>query len=72
MLRLADDAGIKLNDVILRADARAVTGLTNLRDMVRAHKPGDEITVTIRRDGKESDLKVKLGSLGDRNENAQP
>jgi S1-C subfamily serine protease len=68
----ADKAGLKCDDVILRVDDRDVAGLNDLRAIVRAHKPDDEITIAVKRLDRELDVKVKLGRIGDANWNALP
>ena len=57
----ADKAGLKTGDIVLRADEKDIAGIGDLRDIIRRHKPGDEIAMSIHRNRKEIDLKVKLG-----------
>jgi S1-C subfamily serine protease len=72
----ADDAGIKGatgqatvggqtvpigGDIITKVDGKEVTGMDEVISAVNAHKPGDELTLTVSRDGKEQDITVKLG-----------
>jgi len=60
----AEKAGLKKNDIILRADDKDVAGLGDLREIVQKHKANDEITMTVRRGAQEVDVKVKLGPGG--------
>jgi len=64
----AEEAGIQANDIIIGVDDMAVSSPTELMVQVRSHEIGDEVTLTIKRDGKEQQVKVKLGS--DKNANA--
>jgi S1-C subfamily serine protease len=72
----ADDAGIEGatgqatvggqtvpigGDIITKVDGKEVTGMDEVISAVNAHKPGDELTLTVSRDGKEQDITVKLG-----------
>ena len=57
----AEKAGLKKDDIILRADEKDIAGLGDLKEIVRKHKANDEITVTVRRGAQEVDVKVKLG-----------
>jgi S1-C subfamily serine protease len=57
----AEKAGLKEQDVILKLDKEEVTGLQSFVAKIGAKKPGDEITLRIKRDCEEKDVKVKLG-----------
>ena len=46
----------------LSIDGTAVTSAEQLRAAIAAHKPGDKITVTVRRAGKSKTFDVTLGS----------
>jgi S1-C subfamily serine protease len=48
-------------DIIQAIDGRAVKTADDLGTIVSGKKPGDEITVTVLRDGKKKDVKVTLG-----------
>jgi len=58
----AGRAGLKTDDIILRAAEKEIAGMTDLKDVLRSLKPDDEITVTVRRGDKEIDVKVTLGA----------
>ena len=55
-----DDAGIKTGDVILSVDGKEVNAANQLQTIIGAKKPGDEVTLSVFRDGKTFDQKVKL------------
>lgn len=56
----AGKAGIKAGDVVLKIEGRSVRDGGDLRDELRKAEPGSEVSVTVQRDGKPMDLKVKL------------
>ncbi|HUV29901.1 MAG TPA: PDZ domain-containing protein [Acidobacteriota bacterium] len=58
----ADKAGIREDDVIIALDGAKVSEAGELTDLVREHSPGDEVTVTLNRDGQEQEVKVELGA----------
>ncbi|MEU5973373.1 trypsin-like peptidase domain-containing protein [Streptomyces sp. NPDC047315] len=55
-------AGIRPGDVITKVDGQKVNGGEELIVKIRAHRPGDELELTIERDGKELTKKLTLGS----------
>ncbi|MCX5194563.1 trypsin-like peptidase domain-containing protein [Streptomyces sp. NBC_00249] len=55
-------AGIKAEDVITKVDGVRVHGGDELIIKIRAHRPGDRLTLTVLRDGRERTLEVVLGS----------
>lgn len=57
----AADAGVKQGDVIVRINGNKVADAEDVVYSVRASQPGDEMTLTVLHDGKESDIKVVLG-----------
>lgn len=54
-------AGLEAGDVILAVDDEPVPSMAAFVTEVRAHRPGDEITITYRRDDIELDCVVVLG-----------
>lgn len=56
----AGKAGIKAGDIVLKIEGRSVRDGGDLRDELRKAEPGSEVNVTVQRDGKPVDLKVKL------------
>ncbi|MGW0362330.1 S1C family serine protease [Streptomyces sp. NPDC002990] len=55
-------AGIKPGDVITKVDGRRVRGGDELIIKIRAHRPGDRLTLTVLREGRERTVEVVLGS----------
>ncbi len=58
----AEAAGVQSGDVITAVDGTKVADSTELVVKVRAHAPGDTLTLTVDRDGQSVDLPVTLGS----------
>ncbi len=56
----ASDAGLQKDDVILRIDDMEVNNVPALQEQVGKHRPGDKISVTVRRDGEERNFAVVL------------
>lgn len=59
----ADKAGIKEGDVILKINNEDIGQGKSLTRILSKYQPGDEITLTILRDSKQSNLKVKLTEM---------
>ncbi|MDF3059821.1 MAG: protease Do [Rariglobus sp.] len=59
----AAKAGLKRNDIIVKIDNRAVDSQLALRLIVAQIVPDTEVNVTVLREGKEKNFKVKVGSL---------
>lgn len=59
----ADKAGVKPGDVIVKLNGKDVNDTNVLRNQVAATGPGNEVTLTIVRDGQQQDVRVKLGEL---------
>jgi putative serine protease PepD len=60
----ADDAGLQAGDVIVAIDGEDVETSSQVADTVREHEPGDEIEITIEREGKDQTLTATLGRRG--------
>ncbi|HUD20993.1 MAG TPA: trypsin-like peptidase domain-containing protein [Candidatus Saccharimonadales bacterium] len=60
----ADKAGLKQGDVITKINNDSVTEASPLDQIIRKYNPGDKISVTINRGGKESTVDLTLGSVG--------
>jgi putative serine protease PepD len=58
----ASDAGIRAGDVITSVGSAVVTSPQQLRAIIAAHKPGDTLAITLRRDGETKTVKATLGS----------
>lgn len=57
-------AGIKAGDVITEVDGQRVHSGEELIVKTRAHRPGDRLRLTLRRDGTERTVTLVLGSAG--------
>jgi membrane-associated protease RseP (regulator of RpoE activity) len=60
----ADKAGVRKGDVVVEFGGKEVKDLYQYTDALRAHKPGDEVTVVVERDGKRLTLAARLGARG--------
>ena len=58
----AADAGVRVGDVVTAVDGASVADPAAVATAVRAHQPGDQITLAVTRDGASTDVKVRLGS----------
>jgi len=58
----ADKGGLKAGDVIIRFDGLPVKTLNDYTETLFRHRPGDKVVVVVRRDRKELELHVTLGS----------
>ena len=56
----AKDADLKVGDVILKFNGETVETMSELNKKKNECKIGDEVTLTVSRDGKEMDVKLKL------------
>ncbi len=57
----AKDSDLKVGDVILKIDGQEVNKMSELRKTIYQKKPNEEVTLTINRSGKESEVKIILG-----------
>jgi serine protease Do len=57
----AEKAGLKKNDVITKVNDTKITTAGDVTTAIRKHKPGDKVTVTFLRDGKEQKVTAELG-----------
>ncbi|WP_394297331.1 S1C family serine protease [Streptomyces albus] len=60
-----DKAGIKPGDVITAVNGARVHNGEELIVKIRAHRPGDRLELTLKRDGRERTLRLTLGSASD-------
>ncbi len=56
----ADEAGLKAGDILVYFDGIAIDNLYDFTDGLRRHKPGDDVPVIVKRDGKSMEFRVKL------------
>jgi serine protease Do len=61
----AAGAGIQAGDIITAVNGKPVTDPKTLSETIARIEPGQQITVTVVRDGKEQEIKVTLGDLSD-------
>jgi len=57
----AEKAGIKPGDLIVAIDGQQLTNHLELSKIISTHRPGDEVKLTINRDGETRTITVKLG-----------
>jgi S1-C subfamily serine protease len=57
----ADKAGIRSGDVVVAIGGKDIADLQAMTDALRAHKPGETVTVGVLRDGVARTLNVTLG-----------
>jgi putative serine protease PepD len=58
----AADAGLRSGDVITKLGSTTIKGTNDLVAAITTHKPGDKVTVTVRRGSNTTDLTVTLGT----------
>jgi putative serine protease PepD len=58
----ASKSDLKVGDLIVKVDGKPVTGSIDVVVAVRAHQPGEKVTLTVRRDGK--DIEITVGLAG--------
>jgi putative serine protease PepD len=57
-----DKAGLQAGDIVTRVDDHPITSSEALVATVRGYRPGDTVTITVRRGGDTQQLKATLGS----------
>ena len=58
----AEKGGVEAGDIITAVDGVKVNSSSELQEKIARKNPGDEITLTVLRDGKRQDLRVTLSS----------
>jgi serine protease Do len=56
----ADKAGLKEGDIILKVDGREVKSSPELQEIIALKRPGDQVTLTVNREGNRKEFKVTL------------
>ena len=56
----AEDAGIKKNDIITKVNDKIVNSMPELQELISRNRPGDKVSLTILRKGKEIQFNVIL------------
>lgn len=59
----AEEAGLKENDVIIKFDDQNVNSVAQLQEQVGKHRPGDKVTVTYMRSGKQATASLVLKNV---------
>ncbi len=59
----AAKAGLQVGDVIVQIDNTQITDSTTFESVLATHNPGDQITVTVLRNGNKMSVKLTLGTL---------
>lgn len=62
----AASAGIQEHDILLRLDDQILVEPQQLKTLVKMHKPGDEVRVTLLRKGEQKELKAVLAETEER------
>ncbi|MDX1661982.1 MAG: trypsin-like peptidase domain-containing protein, partial [Gemmatimonadota bacterium] len=57
----AQEAGLRERDVILEVEGEKVETASDLQQSIAFHEPGDEVTLTVWRDGEREEIEVELG-----------
>lgn len=57
----ADEAGILPGDIITAADGQALKGYDDLQKILKKHKAGDSLTLTLVRKNRQAEVQVTLG-----------
>src|SRR5205823_2135987 len=58
----AAQAGVKVGDVIVKADGKAVSSSDDLRQAIQAKQPGDKLTLEIKRGNQDVSVDLTVGS----------
>lgn len=57
----AAKTNIKMGDIITKIDGNSINKMSELRTYIYRKKPGDKITLTVNRQGKENNIDINLG-----------
>jgi serine protease Do len=60
----ADEAGLEEGDIILKFDRHVIRGPAALTEKIHEREPGESVSLTVERDGRERVVDVELGSRG--------
>ena len=58
----AEKAGIQRGDIVVKIDGQPVSDASSLVATIRGHRPGDTVTLTVVRGGKQQQIKATLDS----------
>jgi S1-C subfamily serine protease len=59
----ADRAGLQRGDVITALNGTAISEPNTFRNQIAGTSPGSEVTLTIRRNGQEQQVRARLGEF---------
>ncbi len=59
----AADANLKVNDVIIKLDGVTVNSVSELQEQIGKHRPGDKVSVTFLRNGKETTVPITMKNV---------
>jgi Do/DeqQ family serine protease len=59
----AAQAGLREGDIITAVDGRPVSDANTLRNRIAASSPGSEVTLSVRRDGRDQQIRARLGEF---------
>jgi len=57
-----EKAGLKTGDVIIKVKRKTIGSVQDLLELMQKTRPGDRVSVTVTRDGKERTVTVTLGT----------
>ncbi|MEJ2629533.1 MAG: PDZ domain-containing protein, partial [bacterium] len=57
----AQKAGLKSLDIILKVEGKSIDQSNEVQSIIAMKSPGDEVSITILRDGKQKQIRVTLG-----------
>ncbi len=57
----AEKAGLKALDIILKVDGKSIDQANQVQSIIAMKKPGEEVDITVLRDGKQKKIEVELG-----------
>jgi S1-C subfamily serine protease len=58
----AEKVGIKVGDVVTQVNGQRVTRARQLNELILMYQPGDTVSLTVIRDGRERQIEVQLGA----------
>jgi serine protease Do len=67
----ADEAGLQPGDIVTAINGESLQNHLQLGNMIASRQPGDEVTLTINREGEEQQITVTLGSASAETETAE-
>ena len=57
-----EEAGLRAGDVVLKVDDEVISSVDGLVATIRGYRPGEEVTLTVLRDGETLTMKATLDS----------